>query len=35
MSFSESYIQESLSLLKDLDTSPIEKMAHGLGRVRD
>jgi D-sedoheptulose 7-phosphate isomerase len=33
--FSESYIQESLSLLKDLDTSSIEKMAHGLGRVRD
>ena len=33
--FSETYIQESISLLKDLNTSAIEKMAQGLGRVRD
>lgn len=33
--FSESYIQESISLLKDLDTQSIESVAKGLGRVRD
>lgn len=33
--FSETYIQESISLLKDLNTSAIEKTAQGLGRVRD
>lgn len=35
MSFSQNYIQESLSLLKDLNTEAIELMAAGLGRVRD
>ena len=35
MSFSQNYIQESLSLLKDLNTEAIELMAVGLGRVRD
>lgn len=33
--FSENYIQESISLLKDLDTKSIETMAEGLGRVRN
>lgn len=35
MNFSENYIQESISLLKDLDTQAIEACAKGLGRVRD
>jgi D-sedoheptulose 7-phosphate isomerase len=35
INFSENYIQESISLLKDLDTQSIEKTAQGLGRVRD
>ncbi len=34
-SFSESYIQESISILKDLNSREIENMAQGLGRVRD
>ncbi|NBX69323.1 MAG: SIS domain-containing protein [Proteobacteria bacterium] len=35
MNFTENYIQESVSLLKDLDTHSIESVAKGLGRVRD
>lgn len=33
--FSENYIAESISLLKDLDTTAIETMATGLSRVRE
>ena len=33
--FSQSYIQESISLLKDLNTEAIESMAIGLGKARD
>lgn len=35
MNFSQNYIQESISLLKDLNTDAIEAAATGLGRVRD
>ncbi len=35
MNFSENYIQESISLLKDLDTHSIENMVNGLSRVRN
>jgi D-sedoheptulose 7-phosphate isomerase len=35
MNFSQNYIQESISLLKDLNTDSIEATAKGLGRVRD
>jgi D-sedoheptulose 7-phosphate isomerase len=35
MNFSQNYIQESISLLKDLNTDAIESTAKGLGRVRD
>lgn len=34
-SFTQNYIQESISLLKDLNTDAIEAMANGLGRARD
>jgi len=33
--FTKTYIEESISLLKDLDTQAIEATAEGLGRVRD
>lgn len=33
--FTKTYIEESISLLKDLDTEAIESTAKGLGRVRD
>ena len=33
--FTESYLEESVSLIKDLDVNVIESLAKGLGRVRD
>lgn len=33
-SFTETYLEESVSLIKDLATEPIEKMATGLAHVR-
>jgi len=33
--FVQNYIEESLSILKDLDSSVIEEMAQGLSKVRD
>jgi D-sedoheptulose 7-phosphate isomerase len=34
-SFTESYLEESVSLIKDLSIAPIEAMAEGLGKVRN
>jgi D-sedoheptulose 7-phosphate isomerase len=34
-SFTETYLEESVALIKDLDTSSVEKMAVGLGAVRN
>ncbi len=35
MSFSRTYLEESLSLIRDLDVNAIEALATGLGAVRD
>lgn len=34
-SFTETYLEESVSLIKDINPEPIEQMAKGLGQVRD
>lgn len=34
-SFTQTFLEESVSLIKDLATEPIEQMAVGLGKVRD